>query len=599
MRRSVFLLTSALALGCANTESPGDGAHEDEHVAKAAQAVESLQAPSRANVIRFLEQSSFGPRTQDINHVKGVGISQAITEQLGKPAGTYTGWDGNSAPPPPTQPYSARDAGADVFEHAIAGDDQLRQRVAIALSQIFVVSLTTIGTQGPVADYLSMLRRDAFGNFLDLLRDVTLHPAMGKFLNMANNTIYAPVPAGSPAGTPNPIIAPDENYAREVMQLFTMGLDELYDDGTRMLDCTGDGVADPPATCKETTAGAKPIATYSQDAVENLAHTLTGWTYDDAAHMNGAAKSCPGKSGRKGEFYGGKNTPALPSIVAPKMIGCANNHDSASTTLLNGFATTAGAAPQVHLEEALGNLFNDNSTPPFICKQLIQHLVTSNPSAPYVSRVVAKFKNDGQGVRGNLAAVVRAILEDDEARGPVPPVAQLGTFGHLRSPILLITNPIRWLNGAAAATAYGTSGSALNGWSSRMGQNFPRPPSVFSYYPPGYRPKDGNGLLAPEFALANTGTTLDRGNYLNQLLFSGLGDADSLAAISGVTVDLTVVPADQGAMVEWISQNLFHEAMSSALKGTILDAIGQVAQARQKSLALYLAFSSPEYQIQR
>ncbi len=553
MRRITFLLVAALALGCNSADTPA------ETVREAALAAESLTAPSRPNAIRLLEQATFGPRVADIDHVMtaGVGISGFITEQLAKPAGTFTGWNTNNNAVPP---IVGRDSAADIFEHAVNGDDQLRQRVTLALEQIFVVSHTVLGDHAAMADYLTMLRKDAFGSFRTLMYDVTVHPAMGKYLNMANNVAFT---TGSVA------IAPDENYARELMQLFTMGLYELNDDGTQKVDCTGDGVADA-APCSVATGGV-PIPTYSQDQVENLAHALTGWTY--YREVGGVVK-CP--------TVGARNN----ANMTKPMIPCDVNHDTSAKEILNGKTTTAGLGALAHLNQALDFIFADSSTPPFICKQLIQHLVTSNPSAAYVKRVVTRFKNNGSGVRGDMAAVIRAILEDDEARGPVPPFAVQGTYGHLRPPVLLITNTVRWLNGTT------TVGTNLNSWSSRMGQNMPRPASVFSYYPPDQPLPDGSGLLAPEFAIASSATSMDRANFLNTILFT---------SISGTTLDFTVIPDDPALMLQWMDDNIMHDTMSSAMKSIILDAItnATVPAAKRKPLALYLAMSSSDYQTER
>lgn len=553
MRRTALLLMVALALGCNSAEPAA------ETVGEAALAVESLTAPSRPNAIRLLEQASFGPKLTDIDHVmtQGVGISGYITEQLAKPAGTYTGWNSNSNATPP---ITGRDVAADIFEHAVNGDDQLRQRVTLALQQIFVVSMTTVSDHAAMADYLTMLRKDAFVNFRTLMADVTLHPAMGKMLNMANNVAF---------NTSSVAIAPDENYARELMQLFTMGLSELNDDGTQKLDCTGDGVADP-APCSAATGG-KPIPTYTQDQVENLAHALTGWTY--YREVGGIVK-CPTVGARNNTNY------------SKPMIPCDVNHDSSAKEILTGKSTTAGGTALTHLNQALDILFKDNSTPPYICKQLIQHLVTSNPSPAYVQRVVAKFKNNGSGVRGDMAAVIRAILQDDEARGPVPPFAVQGSYGHLRPPMLLITNTVRWLNGTT------TAGTSLNSWSSRMGQYLPRPASVFSYYPPSQPLPDGSGLLGPEFAITSSATTMDRANFLNAILFG---------TVSGTTLDFSVLPDDPAQMLQWVDDNILHDTMSAAMKSIILDAItnASVPAAKRKPLALYLAMSSSDYQTER
>lgn len=563
MRRFGLLLAGALLLGCntSNSGEPGD-TKTPENVDESKLAAESLQTPSWPNAIRYLEQSTFGPNLAAISHVQAVGITNAINEELAYPAGVYTGVNADMVNNIP-----ARDPAIDIFEHAITGQDQLRQRVAIALSQIFVVSLSTIPDNAAVADYLSMLRADAFGNFEALVTDVTLHPVMGRYLNMGNNVAY------STAATPT-LIKPDENYARELMQLFTIGLDQLNLDGTPKLTCA------PGVTpCTEANGG-KRIPNYSQETVENLAHALTGWTYNNAG-----TATCPGRGGKKGTYYG---NPVKP------LVACAINHDPAAKLLTNNFTTTDQASPETHLAEAIHNLCTNPSAAPFISKQLIQHLVTANPSPAYVQRVATKFAATA-AASDQLGQVVRAILVDDEARGPVPPLAVQPKFGHLRPPILLITNPIRWLNGTIGV---GT-GATLNAWSGRMGQSFPRPPSVFSYYPPNYTVPNNPSLLGPEYALVNGATTLDRGNYLNALLFPFVTKNATLTPITGITLDFSAVPQDTGNMVDWIDTNILHGTMTATTKAVILDAISDVPQGSQKALALYLAFSSPEYQFER
>ncbi|MFY0580076.1 DUF1800 family protein [Cystobacter fuscus] len=321
-----------------------------------------------------------------VEHVVDVGITQAISEQLSAPRYTY---DGTT---------TSKEIGSQFFYNAIMGKDQLRQRVAFALSQILVAtsngitdSQTTPESEPKVAmaGYLNLLSANAFGNFRTLLDAITRDPAMGSYLDMVNNRAF---------DTAGKAIAPNENYARELLQLFTLGLHKLNDDGTVKLDANG-----------------VPLPAYTEAQVQAFSRALSGWTF-------ASATGCPTK---------GRSNPAN---YAQPMVGCDVNHDSTSQTLLRGVVTTAGASATVHLKEALDNIFADPNLPPFICKQLIQHLVTSNPSPAYVSRVVAVFKNNGSGVRGDLGAVVRKILEDTEARGPQPPLSLYATFGRLGRP---------------------------------------------------------------------------------------------------------------------------------------------------------------------
>jgi uncharacterized protein (DUF1800 family) len=372
MKRSALVALGSIALaGCIADGSLPDGSRQDEKTAEAIQPVESLITPSRQNVIRYLEQSSFGPNQTNVNYVHSVGITAAITGQLAAPATVFD------------TDVDAPALSAQFFYNAMTASNQLRQRTAFALSQILVVSQATFGSatddgRVPMGGYLNKLSADAFKNFRTVMYDLTVNPAMGRFLNMVNNNAF------TAAGAPLP---PNENYARELLQLFTLGVDLLKDDGTPALDLNN-----------------QRQDAYSQDQVENLSHVLTGWTY--------GGLPCP--------TIGATN----PVDYTVPMIACAVNHDSAKYDLLDGDSTVQGAGPAASLNVALDSIFYHQNVPPFISKQLIQQLVTSNPSPAYVSRVVAKFKDDGAGVRGNLAVVIRAILEDDEARGAVPPLAQ-------------------------------------------------------------------------------------------------------------------------------------------------------------------------------
>ncbi|WNG19852.1 DUF1800 family protein [Cystobacter fuscus] len=554
IRRTAALTLALCATGCVQEEgSPGE--NPVDSLAQVEQA-ESLTEPSEANAIRFLEQATFGPRLgngvsplpiDSVEHVVDVGITQAITEQLSAPRYTY---DGTT---------TSKEIGSQFFYNAIMGKDQLRQRVAFALSQILVAtsvgindSTTTPESEPKVAmaGYLNLLSANAFGNFRTLLDAITRDPAMGSYLDMVNNRAF---------DTAGKAIEPNENYARELLQLFTLGLHKLNDDGTVKLDANG-----------------VPIPAYTEAQVQAFSRALSGWTFASAA-------GCPAK---------GRNNPAN---YAQPMVGCDVNHDSTSQTLLRGVVTTAGASATVHLKEALDNIFADPNLPPFICKQLIQHLVTSNPSPAYVSRVVAVFKNNGSGVRGDLGAVVRKILEDTEARGPQPPLSLYATFGRLRPPALFITSTIRWLNGTLDQTVDKNPGAKLNAWSKSLGQEVPRPASVFSYYPPNAPAPGGNGLLGPEFAILDTATATARANFVHDLLFS------STAATNGILINYSPLPADPSDLVYWLGRYWLHEAMSSNLQLTVYNGImdPRVGSSLRQKLAIYLTLLSPEFQIQR
>jgi uncharacterized protein (DUF1800 family) len=496
-------------------------------------AVETLAQPSKPNAIRFLEQSSFGPNANRVAHVMSIGIDAAIDEQLSARRTKYS-------------ITSTHSLGAQFYEHAAMKPDQLRQRVAFALSQIIVVSQNPFRGlddrgQAALATYLDLLSKHAFGDFKTLIRDISVNPAMGYFLDQANNHAFLP---NGDADTPN------ENYARELLQLFTLGLYLLNDDGTEKVDAEG-----------------KPRLSYTQEQVEAFARTLTGWTYHSES-------GCPG-SGRSN-----------PREWTRPMIGCNDSHDRSSQRLLRGTRTTEGAGAETHLDEAIENIVSHENVAPFISKQLIQHLVTSNPTRGYVRRITTVFRDDGTGHAGNLGAVVRAILEDSEARGARPPSDLASTFGHLRSPSLFITNVVRRLNGQVL------DGSALDDWGASMGQGVPRPPSVFSYYPPSHPLPGSETLLGPEFAVMDTATSFARANFLTRALFK---------TIDGVTFDLEVMPADPDDMITWLDVELLHGTMTAESKMIVRAAIvdPRVPPESARALGLYLTALTPEFQVQR
>jgi uncharacterized protein (DUF1800 family) len=549
MIRRTALALALSAAACTPAEGPPD--------TQTTRSIEPLANATEQNAIRFLEQATFGPRLVNgtgpapidtVQHVVAVGVPQAITDQLNAPRSTF---DGTT---------TSKDLGSQFFYNAVMQPDQLRQRVAFALGQILVVSQTGIpgnpntpedDAKLAMAGYLNLLSSNAFSNFRELLEAVTLDPAMGTYLDMANNRAF---------DTGGRAIEPNENYAREMLQLFTLGLHKLKEDGTEQLDAEG-----------------LPIPAYTEAHVQAFSRALSGWTY-------ASTTGCP--------TVGRKN---VANYTAP-MIGCDVNHDSRSQTLLRGVVTVAGGTARQHLEHALNNVFYDPNLPPFICKQLIQHLVTSNPSPAYVQRVVAVFKNNGSGVRGDLGAVVRKILEDVEARGAQPPAAQLASFGHLRPPALFITSAIRWLNGTLDTSAGKDPGAKLNTWSRSMAQNVPRHPSVFSYYPPNAPAPGGNGLLGPEFAILDTATVTARANFVHELLFA------TTPATAGVLIDLNVVPNAPTDMVLWLGRYWLHDAMSPALQSRLQSALTDPRAGvtlQQKKLAVYLTSLSPEFQIQR
>jgi len=508
---------------------------------------------SYADTVRFLEQSTFGPTPALIAHVQSIGFKAFLDEQFAAPASSYPALtpyplDNNvGCPSDPNNSsvrtlclrdnYSMYPLQVRFFQNAVTGQDQLRQRVAFAFSQIFVTSGVDIQQSSSMAPYQQMFLNEAFGNYRQLLYDVTLSPTMGHYLNMANND------------KPNLVtgVTPNENYAREVLQLFSIGLFKLNQDGTPILD-----------------AGNNLIETYDQDdTVEGFAYVFTGWTYPT---MPGA-------------------TPVRhnPQYYLAPMVAYSSNHDTSTKELLNNVILPAGQTAQKDLDDAINNIANHPNVAPFISKQLIQHLVTSNPSPAYVGRVSAVFNNNGGGVRGDLKAVVTAILLDTEARGDSHAET---TYGHLREPALFVTNMWR----ALGAT---TDAGALYSYTGSMGQNIFYSPTVFNYYPPDYV-VPGTTVLGPEFGLQTTATSLARVNFVNTFAFKTTGGFDYSA--------LQPLANDPQKLVDALDSLLMHNTMSPLMRGVVAQAVSSIPATSallRAQTAVYLVTTSSQYQVER
>ncbi len=484
---------------------------------------------------RFLEQATWGPTAESVVELRVMGFEKWLEAQFAAPMSDY--------PEPTTDPnqQSMTPVQRRFFYNCFNGADQLRQRVAFALHQIWVVSANKTGQAQMMIPYLRLLHQHAFGNYLTLMREMTLNPTMGRYLDMVNNV--KPDPARG--------ISANENYARELMQLFTIGTVKLNLDGTPMLNADGE-----------------PIPTYDQTAIEQLARVFTGWTYPPR----------PGQPSRA----------TNPAYYFGRMVPWEPNHDTSAKTLLEGYRIPAGQSAEKDLEDALLHLFNHPNVGPFVARRLIGSLVTSNPSPAYVARVAAVFNSGPGGVRGDLKAVIKAILLDPEARqGDVedtPP-----TFGHLREPVLYITSLLRGLNASVAEA------NNLAARAAAMGQNVFYPPTVFNYFNLMYQPPGLGGLFAPEFEILSPTNALARANFADMATFLRLGPS--------VTVDL--VPFINLAMVHkwWVTEALnrifYHGRMPETLRDQILMALDAIADpALQVQTAAYLATSAMLYQVQ-
>ncbi|MGA7794373.1 MAG: DUF1800 family protein [Candidatus Acidiferrales bacterium] len=488
---------------------------------------------SSAAAVRFLEESSFGPDMENVNQVQETGFDTYLQNQF---ASTVTPY------PDPRPNDSVSNVQQTFFLNAIAGGDQLRTRTSFALNELWVVSAQTVNDPLGYTNYLRALSKDALGNYLNVMTDVTLTPAMGNFLNMVNND--AP-PPGEHA---------NENYAREIMQLFTLGLNQLNPDGSPVLDSSGN-----------------PIPTYTQNDVMDLGRAFTGWTFPPM----------PGKpqQNHNPEFYGGP------------MVAVESLHDSGTKTIL-GQTIPAGGSAEQDLAAALGIIFNHPNVGPFVAQQMIEHLVTSNPSPQYVQRVATAFNTGtfnsyGSGKRGDMQAMVAAILLDPEARRGDNPATVVVTDGKLREPVVLIASIARAFHAK-------TDAGGLANWSANMSQDIFNAATVFNFFPP-VNPIAGTMLNGPEFAIFDTNTSLARMNFINAAVYQALGQ--------NTTLDFSPVigagTSDQ--MVAWLDTLFLHGSTPTQMKQTILTAVAAVDPTDttgQAEAAIYLYLSSSMYEVQ-
>lgn len=527
---------------------------------------------SQRDAVRLADQASFGPTEALVSSIRSKGANTWVAEQMALSNSRYTSGAGGEIHQYTgggefcdsrgancwRDYYSTEPLVWDFYRNAITQPDQLRQRVAFALQQIVVVNSLDVSGNYGFRNYYNVLLRESLGNYRQVLKKVVLSPVMGDFLNNANNDKAAP----------------NENFARELLQLFSIGTCELNADGTLK-----GGACSP---------------TYTNDTVRSYAYALTGWTYP----TGGATSYGCWPQGANCRYYGGAND--------GDMVPVASYHDTNARTLLNGYTVAAGRTAPQALETVLDSVITHPNTAPFIGKQLIQHLVSSNPSPAYVGRVAAAFSSGryqsfGTGQRGDLAATVAAVLLDTEARGDS--VAR--TAGKLREPVQMFTGVLRGLNGA-------TDGDALSWWWGEvMRQHLFRPPSVFNYYPPDY-PVAGTALVGPTFGIHNANTALSRLNFLTYLLdWGGSPAADSSAPNPlGTQVNLSAFTADASdanLLVDRISMLALGQALPTAARAEVVRAVSWWTSSTDSAnwrvnrvkTAAFLVYGSPHYQVQR
>jgi uncharacterized protein (DUF1800 family) len=510
--------------------------------------VQSTPTSSTA-AARLLDQAAFGPTVMDIQHVQSVGISGYLNEQF-QTQPTVLPYI------PATLPAGCSSSATACMESewwqaALTAPDQLRQRVAFALGEMYVISVNEENPQ-PILNFQNMLVKDAFGNFSTIMHDVALSPGMGQYLNMLNS---AKPPAGQIA---------NENFAREMMQLFSTGIDMLNQDGTLQLDANGN-----------------PIPVYTQDQVQAFARAYTGWTYATAS--GGSSTSFPNWTA---------------NYTAP-MAAVESAHDETAKTLLNGTVLPAGQTAEQDLDGALENIFNHPNVGPFVCRQLIQHLVTSSPSSAYVSRVAAVFADDGTGVRGNMKAVITAILTDQEARAGDSDPAVDG--GHLRDPVLWLANVMRGLGATNNVVSAGqdpvanASYSVLGNYSANLGEKPYGAASVFNFYPPSYI-IPGTTSNAPEFGLENTASVTLRLSLANMIVFNQIAGFNVDLTATGTFGTLAATPAN---LVDTLGLIFMHGQMPTQMRTDILNTITPLTDMGQRArTAAYLVITSSQYKIE-
>ncbi len=573
------IVAAGLLTGCGGSGSGSDAASAGSS-APAAAAVQ----PTAAEASRFLAQASFGANDASIAALSAQSYGDWINAQFALPATSHRATlDRVATELTAGTALSSNQFFESFWQQAVTGPDQLRQRVTYALSQIFVVSFVDSSVaQYPrgVASYVDMLGANAFGNVRDLLEGVTLHPMMGLYLSHLRNQKEDPATSR----------VPDQNYAREVMQLFSIGLYELDDKGNRRLNANG-----------------QPIETYGEADISGLSKVFTGFSWYAGPDVADRTRT---------RFFGG--SPNAEREWRP-MQAYREFHSTSEKRFLG---TTIGAQstadPEASLKAALDRLFNHPNVGPFLGRQLIQRLVKSNPSADYVGRVAAAFANNGSGVRGDLKAVIRAVLLDAEAR--TPPATD-ASAGKLREPVLRLAHWMRAFN----ATSRGGRFQGIDNTddpATRLGQTPLRSPSVFNFYRPGYVPPNTGlatqSLVAPELQIVSEVSVAGYLNYLQGWVRFDPATTRDVRQDYSREMALADQPsaAEPTALIDRIDLLLMEGRMSAALRSALVvgiagrplpaptrDSAGTVtnqaaidtARRDRVALAIFLTMASPEY----
>jgi uncharacterized protein (DUF1800 family) len=506
---------------------------------------------------RFLTQATFGiTSAQEVQQVREFGIEAWLARQVNLPAPSHVAYLAEQSPrtsngkPVDEMAYEA------IWQQWLYSSAQLRARMSFALSQLFVVSNVAPDLQPmAMASYMDMLNRNAFGNYRQVLEDVTLHPAMGYYLNMME----------SEKENPDKGTHPNENYAREVLQLFSIGLVQLNLDGTPKKDAEG-----------------KTTPTYNEDVVKGFAKAFSGWSF-------GARDTA------KPDMFGnGEENWTVP------MQAWASKHSTASKLLLDGVTLPAGQTPQQDMAAAINSIYNHPNVGPFVSRRLIQRLVTSNPTPAYVERVASVFNNNGSGVRGDLKAVVMAILLDTEARDP----STVGTtlYGKQREPVIRFANMLRALN--AKSTSGHNAIHHLDSADNALGQSPLLAPSVFNFFSPDFKSPGeiaAAGMNSPEFQTTTETTMVGGLNFFARLIKDGgYGYKETALKLDFALFD--DVAGEANALIDRINLLFMNQSITPATRTSMMRAINSIdvkSKTERVKAALILASIAPEFVIQK
>jgi uncharacterized protein (DUF1800 family) len=539
--------------------------------------------------IRFLEQATFGPTQALDERIRRIGLRTWLAEQFELPypsaANPYPNFPlMRTTPPtdcngltdggiPDTDPfcfanhYTMYPVQNWFYKEAFYGEAQLRHRVAWALAQLWVISGAEIDQSSHMTAYHKVLSRNAFGNWRTLMQEMTLNPGMGDYLNMRISTR----------------LSPNENYARELMQLFNIGL--------FMLDSEGKAIINPNT--------GEPIPTYNQNVVIDFTLAFTGWSFCEIA-----GGQCPNR------------VPGSPNFIDPMIVVNPDNHDLAAKTLLSypGSTTTnipacsgcTGAAVTAYannsLNQALDNIYNHPNVAPFVSKFLIQHLVTGDPTPAYVGRIAAVF-NANRTSPTQLKEVVKAILLDPEARGDAKTDAR---YGKLREPVQFLTNIARLFD-ARSADRSALSDGVVTSETNAMGQIAFMAPTVFNFYPPEYL-VPGTAFNGPEFALFTTGTSVARTNFGNTIVFNRININAERKVTAGTSISFAdlqaLAEADPSGnqLMDALNTKMMHGTMSPEMRSLIHNVVVTIPTSNpllRAQRAVYLVATSSQYQVQR